>query len=143
MYKRILQWALFMFCAAFLSNGCATLFKGYEDKVDLIMADDSLRVYTIDGAELEIKTEQKRFVFFNTQNKESKVDTTTNYFINLRTNDTQTLVLQKGNKKKIIETYPKIGSGWFLLDILTGGLPAIIDMYTGNWNYFENITVEF
>ena len=141
MFKENITWALFIALASFLSNGCATVFKGYEDEVELIMADDSLRVYTIDGAKLEIRTDQKRFVFFDKQNRESIVDTTTYFYIKLRSNKAQTLVLKKGDRKKIIEVYPKLGAWWFIADLLTATF--FIDMYTGNWNYFENITVEF
>jgi hypothetical protein len=141
MFNKITPWAFFILLASFLSNGCATAFKGYEDEVELIMADDSLQVYTIDGAEVEIKTEQKKFVFFDKQNKESIIDTKTYYYINLRSAHSHTLVLKKGDRKKIIEVYPKLGGWWFIADILTGTF--FIDLYTGNWNFFDNITVEF
>ena len=120
-------------------GGCATVFKGYEDRVDLLDAPDNIKVYSKDGIELPVSSrdvrtyseEEKKFVM-------QKVKT-----ISLRTNKEHVLLLKSGDKEKRVEVYPKLGAAWLILDIITGGFPAVIDMHTGNWNHFSPIQTDF
>jgi hypothetical protein len=139
MFKQIIRVTISVFIISILFSGCATVFKGYEDKVAILNPPDNLKITTIDGSEIQLETEEIRTADLNSH--PVKIDTLTNYFINLRSNKNHVLVLESGNRKKIIEVYPKLGAWWFIADILTATF--FIDMYTGNWNYFENINVEF
>jgi hypothetical protein len=120
-------------------TSCATILKGYEDRVDLENAPEDIRVFSKDGIEIPVSSrdartyseEQKKFVMV-------KIKT-----ISLRTNKEHVLLLKSGDKEKRVEIYPKLGAGWLMLDIITGGFPAVIDMHTGNWNHFNSISSDF
>jgi hypothetical protein len=119
--------------------GCATVFTGYEDTVDLINAPDDLKIYTKDGIEIPIQTlktqkwdlEKREFVFDQTFNS-----------IQLRTNRDYFLIMKSENKEKIIEVYPTLDAGWAILDFLLV-FPWIVDAYTGCWNGFSPIVIDF
>lgn len=112
-----------------LFSGCATIIKGYDSRVELYFASDSLRVYTMDGEELRIVPE----VFYTQRGRvEEKV-------VYLRSDRPHSLKLQEGSRTKFVSVYPKLNAGWLILDMICGGLPFFVDIYTGNWNHFENI----
>lgn len=111
------------------TTGCATIINGYYSKVELKFTPDSLRIVTIHGEEIPIHTDTVNAFIIPRIYKT----------ISLRGDRAHILRLQKGETEKIVTAYPQIAPGWLLLDLLFGGFPAIIDMYTGAWNYFEDI----
>jgi len=117
------------FLAAISCAGCATVFKGYESPVELYLVPDSLRVFTYYGEEVPIH--EMEFTSNNVV-RISKI-------IYLRSNQTHVLKLQKGEKQKIVSVYPKLSVGWLLLDMVMGGFPVFIDMYTGAWFHFDDV----
>ena len=139
MFKQIIKVTISIFIISFLCTGCATVFKGYEDKVPILNSPENLKIYTIDGTEIQIKNEEIRTA--NHDFNPAKIDTVKIPYINLRSNKSHVLVMESGKQKKTIEVYPKLSAWWFIADVLTATF--FIDMYTGNWNYFENINVEF
>ncbi len=139
MFKHFIRVTTSIFIISFLCTGCATVFKGYEDKVPILNSPDNLKIHTIDGTEIHIKNEEIRTA--NHDFNPAKIDTVKIPYINLRSNKSHVLVLESGKQKKTIEVYPKLSAWWFIADVLTATF--FIDMYTGNWNYFENINVEF
>lgn len=60
-------------------------------------------------------------------------------YIQLRSKNEYILVIRKAQSENRIEVSPKLNVWWFLLDLVCGGFPVIIDGATGNWNYFETI----
>jgi hypothetical protein len=120
---------IILFFAVISFTGCATIFKGYESHVELYLVPDSLRVFTLHGEEVPIH--EMEFTSKNVVSI-SKV-------IYLRSNQIHVLRLQKGDKQKIVSLYPKLSAGWLLLDIVSGGFPLFIDMYTGAWFHFDDV----
>jgi hypothetical protein len=123
--------------------GCATILKGYEDEVIIHNAPEGLKVYTKDSIEIPITKVIKRVT-----NKDMQKDRSDIYKdievqeISLRSNMDQVLILKHEGKEKRIYIYPKINTGWFILDALLV-FPLGIDIYTGNWNSFDDIEGSF
>jgi len=120
-------------------TGCATVFKGYEDSVDLLNAPEDIQVYSKEGIELPVSSRKARAY----SEEEKKFVTVQIKTISLRSDKEHVLLLKSGDKEKRVEVYPRLGGAWLILDILTGGFPAIIDMHTGNWNHFKPIPTDF
>ena len=119
--------------------GCATIMRGYEDEVRVQNAPIGLRIFTKDSVEIPaikrtIKVKQTGFTD-KYENKEVQE-------IHLRKNLAQVLVLKYQGKEKRVYVYPKINTGWFILDALLV-LPLGVDAYTGNWNSFDDIDGSF
>lgn len=131
----LLYSALFVF----LFSGCATVFKGYEDKVDLVNAPEGLQIFNKEGIEIPIHDKIGR-TYSYTQKK--YVDTCYGKTIFLRQDKDQLLTLKYKGKEQIIERYPRIGGGWCIMDAICV-IPLFIDAYTGNWNHFEPIYIKF
>ena len=139
MGKKIILYLVLSTFIILTFGGCATIISGYEDRVDLVNAPDNIKVYSIDGVEIPVSIRTEKgysTVSHSFEVKEIKS-------INLRTNEEHILRLKSDDKEKLIEVYPKLGAGWFILDIITGVAPAFIDAYTGNWNIFSPINVSF
>ena len=119
--------------------GCATVIKGYEDRVDIINPPDDLKIYSKDGIELPLID---RIEKASTKNKYKFIEDTLKS-IQLRSNEVHVLTLKSNGKEKIVELYPKIGAGWLMVDFITGIFPVFIDIYTGNWNHFDVIDAGF
>ncbi|MEW5799535.1 MAG: hypothetical protein AB1728_11080 [Bacteroidota bacterium] len=141
--KNIQQGIIVLICI--VTTGCATVFKGYEDSVLLIGAPDSLRVVTGEGVQLRIEDVKtgKIEVLRDGQGNIKAVHRGEEKRIRLRSNREHTLTLKYKEEEKIVTVYPKIGAGWAILNILFGGLPAFFDIYTGNWNHFDDIDATF
>jgi hypothetical protein len=136
-----------------LIGGCATVFKGYEDTVTLHHPPKGLRVFTKDGLELTTKTtsvhekQQAKMTYPGSTPGSGEyligdtlvVDTIMK--IGLRSNTEYLLVLKYQDKEKRVYVYPKIGTSWFILDLITGTF--FVDAYTGNWNFFDDIDASF
>lgn len=110
-------------------TGCATIIKGYESPVELYYAPDSLAVSTIKGENMPIRKIQY------SQNNNVYYEK----IIFLRSNETHVLRLTSKGKEKVVSVYPKLSPGWFLLDLVCGGFPVLIDLYTGAWLHFDDI----
>lgn len=122
-----------------LLTGCATVFTGYEDTVDLINAPDDLKIFTQDEIEIPIQTLKTQK--WDLEKREPVFDQTFKS-IKLRTNRDYILIMKSENKEKIIEVYPTLDAGWAILDFLFV-FPWIVDAYTGCWNGFSPIVVDF
>ncbi len=119
--------------------GCATIMSGYEDKVEIVTSSDEIKVYTKDGVEIPVNSKYGRtYSEIDDEYLEKEIKT-----IQLRKNKPHILLIKSGEKENLVEVYPKIGSGWFVLDFVTGILPGFVDAYTGGWNYFEPIKIDF
>lgn len=134
-YRHLLLLGLFLFSCSFI--GCATVFTGYEDNVMLTNIPAELKIFDKDNIELPIryKTNVKQYYRGNG----AVFDSTfiTGKYISLRSNEDHLLTLKTVNETKQIRLYPKLSAGWFILDVVT--LTFIVDMYTGNWNHFDDI----
>lgn len=136
---KILQYFISFSLIAFLFTGCATILNGYEDRVDLINAPDDIKIYSKEGVEIPISNRTtKKYSEESKKYEEKEIKT-----IKLRTNKEHILLIKVNNKEKLVEVYPRIQGTWFVLDIITGIFPAFIDAYTGNWNGFQPININF
>jgi len=142
-----------LFVASFLFlQGCATVFNGYYDDVELRNGPDSLRVFTAEGVEIPV---EKTTIKVGTL---VPVDSAVGprspryydylyipqplYLIKVRSNLDPVLVLKHGDQVKKVQTFGKIGAGWFVLDAIFG-LPVLVDALTGNWNSYDPIDASF
>lgn len=66
-----------------------------------------------------------------------------NYYIYPRSNQPHTLLLKYNDQEKLVKVYPKVGFWWGVLDFCCGGLPWLVDAYTGAWNHFDDIDTGF
>jgi len=139
MLKKCVLPAFWVILIMYICSGCATVFKGYEDKIKLNGAPDSIKVFTKDGLEIPIRYENKRHYSYP---QKAYVDSLYKV-IYLRSNKEHTLTLKYPGKEKKVELYPRLGGVWLTVDFLLGVVPAFIDGYTGNWNHFEDINVSF
>ncbi len=135
-----------------LLQGCATVFNGYYDDVELSNAPDSLRVFTGEGVEIPVK---KTAVYVKTlvtidsvaDNQQIRYYTSrylpqTRYLISLRSNLDPVLVLKHGDQSKKVQVFGTIDAGWFIVDAIFG-LPMLVDALTGNWNSYDPIDASF
>lgn len=136
---------LLILFSLFLLNSCATVFKGYDDKVLLKNAPKDISVYDIDGVEIPVFTEEVNNPLLS-QTGDLTIRTDRfgyNYFIYLRSNQSHTLMLKYNDQKKLVKVYPKVGFWWGVLDFFCGSLPVFFDIYTGAWNHFDEIDAGF
>ena len=96
---------------AFLPYGCATLFHGSTDKMDLSSDPSGAKVF-VNG-----------HLMGNTPIQ-----------LNLTSKHTYTIEFRKdGFENRTVVVNASVGGGWVILDILGGLLPVIIDAATGDW----------
>jgi hypothetical protein len=136
------------FVLTVLLSGCATVFKGYMSEVEITTHfSDSLHVYLKEGAEVTTSYKIQRVTEVDSgfpmarsavKHTVDKIDSTTK-IIQLRSNRDQSIVLKGKDSEQQYMAYAKLGAGWFILDLVCGGVPIIVDAITGNWNYFDNI----
>ena len=121
--------------------GCATIFKGYEDKVSVTHLPSNTKIYTQENIELPIlnTTKSKRYVKPSGGVFDSLV--IVDHYILLRSNTDHILTLKNQDEEKRFHLYPRLSAGWFILDVITGTF--FIDLYTGNWNHFNDIDYKF
>ena len=117
--------------------GCATVFKGYEDKVLIIGIPLETKIYTEDNIEAPLLTTSTTKKTFN--KLLGVIDTVliVEQFIYLRSNTDHLLTFKYLQEEKRIHLYPRLSAGWVFLDVITGTF--FVDYYTGNWNHFTNI----
>jgi hypothetical protein len=109
--------------------GCATIIKGYETPVELYLAPDSVQVYTISAVKIPVKKYHYTYAGVDRFDQ----------FISLHSKSSHELRLVWRDKEKVVSVYPKLSIGWFVIDLLFGGFPLFIDMYTGAWHHFDDI----
>lgn len=124
-------------------NGCATIFKGYEEDLVITNAPDSIQVMTMEGVNLPVSNKTVKAQKFN-QTTYSKIETFDKELkgiklVRLPSKKNYVLVISANGQERKIQITPKLGLGWFLLDVVCLGLPVIPDMITGNWNYYDPI----
>ena len=49
------------------------------------------------------------------------------------------LIFKSKNSEYRYAAYAKLNGWWFALDLICGGIPAVIDAMTENWNYYDPI----
>ena len=142
----ILKKYLFIFFLPFLISSCATILKGYNDKVSIINPPEDLKIQTIDGINipcLKDSTSELRLVKVDRYGREIyEKFVIPSYSIHLRSNQPHTLRFKSSNYEKTIVVYPKMGAGWLILDTITGIIPIFFDMYTGCFNHFDDILLD-
>ena len=103
----------------FAMTGCATIFKGSNEKVSMSSDPSGAEVYA-NGQYLG-KTPLR---------------------IDLRSKDVYSIEFRKaGYETKVVQVNNKVGLGWIVLDIFTGFVPVVIDAFTGDWFQLETTTV--
>jgi len=107
--------SLILVACLFLTSGCATIFVGGKDDIDL-SSDPS-------GAK----------VLVNGQN-EGKTPIT---LVLKRGKEYTVEFVKEGYERKTLRLTYGIGAGWLILDILSGLIGVIIDAATGNWFGFD------
>ncbi|MGD9899645.1 MAG: hypothetical protein AB7T22_11035 [Calditrichaceae bacterium] len=117
---------LFLIISAFFLTNCATMMKGYFDKVEIKNAPADLVI--VDQNNIKIKT-------YADHSDTSKVK------INLRSNSDHILTLKYKNQEKTIMMHRKIGFFWGFVDFISGVYPMFIDAYTGAWCHYDPIVI--
>jgi hypothetical protein len=96
-------------------SGCATIFSGSRDEVNLSSEPGGAKV-VVDGQERG-KTPLKLSL------KKGK-----DYYVEFT---------KEGYEKKMVTLTYSLGAGWLILDILAGLIGIIVDAATGNWNSLD------
>lgn len=113
--KNYISFIVGLLLSVFTFQGCATIFSGSYDEVDL-------------SSEPKDAT-----VFVN-----GKEEGTTPLTIRLKKSKEYTIEFVKdGFKTKTLRMTYGLGAGWLILDILSGLVGIIVDAATGNWNSFD------
>jgi len=126
-----------------LFSNCATIIKGYESKVYVQTENSDIEILKEDSTKLSIFSDitYVKYVKLDPNTGEYRSGNTYRLFINLRSKYEHNLTIIKGDSLQKVSIYPKVGIGWVFLDIVTGVFPLVIDLYTGNLNYFDDIVV--
>ena len=133
---------------AFILSGCATVFKGYLSDVEISTPyPDSLHVYLKEGVQVSASYKILRVSEVDTAYPMARIPVMhwvdrldpKKEIIQLRSNKDQTLLIKSKTSQQKYVAYAKLGAGWFILDLICGGVPIIVDAVTGNWNYFDDI----
>lgn len=105
---------VFSLLSAILVNftGCATLFSGSKDEVELSSEPP--------GADVYINGQKRGTTPFSLMLKKGR-----EYAIEFK---------KQGYDDKIFHMSYSLGAGWLILDILGGLIPVIVDAITGAWN---------
>jgi len=91
--------------------GCAAIFKGQKQKVDLSSDPSEVQVY-ING----------------------HLRGTTPLTLKLRSKDTHHIEFKKqGYKTRTVVIDNHVGAGWIVLDVIFGLIPVVVDAATGSW----------
>jgi hypothetical protein len=92
-------------------NGCATLFGGSTDRIDISSLPSGANVH-VNGQYIG----------------------TTPLQLKLRSKDTYSIDFHKeGYENKIVLVDNSVAAGWIILDILGGVWPVFVDAATGDW----------
>jgi hypothetical protein len=128
-----------------LFSSCATVFKGYHSRVDVAMDRSDLQidlqVHNEDGTKIPVLVDRTSYAVTKWNSETNKQETfyRRKLYIELKSQDTHMLTVKKNGISTRAVLYPKVGIGWVILDIVTGVFPLVIDLYTGNLNYFDDL----
>jgi hypothetical protein len=123
--KNIIVFSVVLSLSSTIFSGCATIFKGGDSTVKLIGASDDVQVETKDGVKIPVSKDGSDKV------------------IKLPSKNEYVLTIKYNGKEQKISLSPSVGAGWVILDLLLGGLIAIvIDAATGHWNGLPDITLQ-
>jgi len=113
--KKYISFITGLLLALFSFQGCATIFSGSYDEVDLSSEPKDATVL-VNGKE----------------------EGTTPLTLRLKKSKEYTIEFVKdGFKTKSLRMTYGLGAGWLILDILSGLVGIIVDAVTGNWNSFD------
>jgi hypothetical protein len=113
--KRLISFTAVLLLSLIIFQGCATLFSGSYDEIDLSSEPTGAQVL-VNGKD------------------EGNTPTT----IRLKKSKEYTIEFVKaGYKTKSLRMTYGLGAGWLILDILSGLVGIIVDAATGNWNSFD------
>ena len=102
-----------------VATGCATVFKGSNEKVSFSTEPENASVY-VNGMYSGKGAFQQ----------------------NLASNGTYAVECRRPGFEARSQTINhSVGAGWIILDVLGGFVPLIIDAATGSWNQLDNTTV--
>jgi len=121
-------------------DGCATIFKGYEDEVTLTRMPEDIKVYSEGNVEIPILKKIASEKWTVSGRGEFDSVTAVKKYILLRSNQDHILVFKNPEQEKRFHVYPRLSAGWFILGCVTGTF--FVDLYTGNWNHFNDIDFE-
>ena len=127
---------LSLFLTIIILNSCATVFKGYEDEVNIIGASSDLEVVTDDGFVLKAKEHMGVFPVEGSRGNKVRV---TVHTVNVPLDRNYILHLKDGNREYNVRMTRKLSYGWFILDFAFFVFPAVYDAMTGAWYYYDDI----
>ena len=106
---------LFLLFSFILYNGCATIFSGGKDEVDLSSEPS--------GAKVLVNGQNRGKTPLTLSLKKGK--------------EYQVEFVKEGFENKNLTLTYSLGAGWLILDILAGLIGIIVDAATGNWNSLD------
>ena len=113
--KQLITLILLVTVSSYMFAGCANIFEGTKEDVDLSSEPPGANVYV------------------NGQNR-GKTPLT----LNLKKGKEYNIEFRKdGFETKLFVLQYSLGAGWLILDILAGLIGIIVDASTGAWNGFE------
>lgn len=112
---KLIKSIVFFIVSVILFEGCATIFSGSYDEIDLSSEPKDAKVL-VNG----------------------KDEGNTPITLRLKKSKEYTIEFVKdGYKTKTLRMTYGLGAGWLILDILSGLVGIIVDAATGNWNSFD------
>lgn len=119
----------------------STILQDVSGKTIKITNLKRIKILTQDGSQLNMKMATP--VYIETiKEKYGPLEIFYDGEISVRRNDDLRIQIQHKGKQRLEYLYPKVGLGWFFLDILTGGIGFVLDGYTGNWNEFDVLDLD-
>ena len=131
--------------SCFLFSSCATILKGYYSRV--VIAKDrsdlplNIQIQNDQGFEIPVCIDSSKYAFsrLNTETQQQETYFKRTLYVQLKSNQFHNLTINIGGVSTRKIFYPKVGIGWVILDTITGVFPLVIDLYTGNLNYFDDL----
>lgn len=136
---------MILLISASVLSGCATVFKGYTGEFEIRNVPDSLQITTIDGVKLPLANKPKKISskMVRDENGTRVVSTFAPTegvkIVKLPAKKDYVLLLNANGEEKRLQLVPRLGLGWFALDLICFGFPLIPDFITGNWYYYEDV----
>lgn len=135
---------LILLISASVLSGCATVFKGYTGEFEIRNVPDSLQITTIDGVKIPLANKPKKI---RTKIMNGETGTLVYMYaptegvkiVKLPAKKDYVLLLNANGEEKRLQLVPRLGLGWFALDLICFGFPLIPDFITGNWYYYEDV----
>lgn len=104
---------------ALVTSGCATIFKGPQDRVTLQTTPPGAYAW-VDG------------VYAGQTPVALRLDAASDHTVFFRL---------PGYQDATVQMEHVLGAGWIVLDVLAGIWPIVIDAITGAWNHLEGVAV--